>query len=49
MGSMTPDIAVRNMPHRNGNARAVWDHTVLPPSRGDIPAFTPGNNSWYSI
>ena len=29
------------MPHRYGNSRAIWDHTVLPAVRGDIPAFKP--------
>ena len=26
-------IAVRNTPHRYGNSRAIWDHTVLPATR----------------
>ena len=36
-------IAVRKKPHRYGNSRAIWDHTVLvylPPGNGDIPVFT---------
>ena len=37
------DIAVRwpKSPHRYWNSRAVRDHTVLPATRHDIPAFTP--------
>ena len=26
-------IAVRKKPHRYGNSRAIWDHTVLPATR----------------
>jgi len=26
-------IAVSNTPHRYGNTRAIWDHTVLPATR----------------
>ena len=26
-------IAVRKQPHRYGNSRAIWDHTVLPATR----------------
>jgi len=26
-------IAVRNKPHRYGNSRAIWNHTVLPATR----------------
>jgi len=26
-------IAVRKKPHRYGNLRAIWDHTVLPATR----------------
>jgi len=26
-------IALRKKPHRYGNSRAIWDHTVLPATR----------------
>jgi len=32
-------IAVRKKPHRYGNSRAIWDHTVLPATRKVKPIW----------
>ena len=32
-GKGEQSIAVRKKPHRYGNSRAIWDHTVLPATR----------------
>jgi len=33
LGKGRRSIAVRKKPHRYGNSRAIWDHTVLPATR----------------
>jgi len=42
-------IAVRKKPHRYGNSRAIWDHTVLPATRQRWQSRLYPNRSWYSI
>ena len=32
------------LPHRHEKLHAVCNHIYLPPSRGDIPAFTPAED-----
>ena len=34
-------IAVRKKPHRYGNSRAIWDHTVLPATQYYLPLPQP--------
>ena len=42
-------IAVRKKPHRYGNSRAIWDHTVLPATRQRWYSRLHPSRSWYSI
>ena len=42
-------IAVRKKPHRYGNSRAIWDHTVLPATRQRWHFRRYPSRSWYSI
>jgi len=42
-------IALRNKPHRYGNSRAIWDHTVLPATRQRWHSRRYPSRSWYSI
>ena len=36
-------------PHRDGNSRAIWDHTVLPATRQRWHSRPYPSRSWYSI
>jgi len=38
-----------NLPHRCGNSRATWDHTVLPATRRRWHSCLYPSRSWYSI
>ena len=38
-----------NLPHRCGNSRAIWDHTVLPATRQRWHSRLYSSRSWYSI
>ena len=42
-------IAVRKKPHRYGNSRAIWDHTVLPATRQRWYSRLHPSRSWYWI
>ena len=42
-------IAVRKKPHRYGNSRAIWDHTVLPATWQRWHSCLYPSRSWYSI
>ena len=42
-------IAVRKKPHRYGNSRTIWDHTVLPATRQRWYSRLHPSRSWYSI
>ena len=38
-----------HLPHRYGNSRAIWDHTVLPATRQRRHSRLYPSQSWYSI
>jgi len=38
-----------HLPHRYGNSRAIWDHTVLPATRQRWHSRLYPSRSWYSI
>ena len=38
-----------HLPHRYGNSRAIWDHTVLPATRQRWRSRLYPSRSWYSI
>ena len=42
-------LSTRTYPHRYGNSRATWDHTVLPATRQRWHSRPYPIRSWYSI
>ena len=42
-------IAIRKKPHRYGNSRAIWDHTVLPATGQRWYSRLHPSRSWYSV
>ena len=48
-GKVKVKVEVRKTPHRYGNSRAIWDHTVLPATRQRWHSRLYPSRSWYSI